>query len=391
MGTPRPGMRISGNADVRECGAWECGCLGACGAWGMRVSGNAEPGNAEPGNADVLECGVRGLPAGPIGPAGTVPPDRAAQNGAAYWRHGAAAWNGAANRRHGSGGGRQSRRPIGRRQEAGGGGRVWGTSQGRWGRPGVTLGRPGVGTLGRPGVLPSCGTAGAARPVWCRLLAARFMAARCCRADAGWLVWCLQLEARFGPARFGDAVPGTVRGPGEGACQKTVCWPGWLGRASGGVIGGGLWGARRRVRGTGPGSGRTGPGERRRGAGDCLAGAGEAVDAGAGVSGGGLWKTGPGGAAPGCGVWGLEERGLGGEQWPEQVWLWVFKDSQYGISVSVVSIDSQYREASAETWYPSTDAGKLKRDKATRKQGMQGVGAAKRGAGEMLRESRLRS
>ena len=61
----------SGNADVRECGAWECG------AWG--------------------KCGVRGLPAGPIGPAGTVPgncparsmvpPDRAAQNGAAYWRH----------------------------------------------------------------------------------------------------------------------------------------------------------------------------------------------------------------------------------------------------------------------------------------------------------------
>ena len=39
----------SGNADVRECG-----CLGACGA---------------------LECGVRGLPAGPIGPAGAVPPD----------------------------------------------------------------------------------------------------------------------------------------------------------------------------------------------------------------------------------------------------------------------------------------------------------------------------
>ena len=30
-------------------------------------------------------------------------------------------------------------------------------------------GRLGVGTLGRPGVLPSCGTAGAARPAWCRL------------------------------------------------------------------------------------------------------------------------------------------------------------------------------------------------------------------------------
>ena len=87
LGMRSPGMRMS---------------------WSMRVSGNAEPGNAdvlehaEPGNADVRECGVRecgawekcgirGLPAGPIGPAGTVPPDRAAQNGAAYWRHGAAA------------------------------------------------------------------------------------------------------------------------------------------------------------------------------------------------------------------------------------------------------------------------------------------------------------
>ena len=60
------GMRMFGNADVLECGAWECG------AWG--------------------KCGIRGLPAGPIGPAGKrcrpigrhlPPPDSAAASRAA--------------------------------------------------------------------------------------------------------------------------------------------------------------------------------------------------------------------------------------------------------------------------------------------------------------------
>ena len=86
---------------------------------------------------------------------GMVPPDWAAQNGAAFWRHlpppdsaaaGRAAGRLAGGRREGGG---VARSPGGPRKDA-------------WGRPGV-------GALGRPGVLPSCGTAGAARPVWCRL------------------------------------------------------------------------------------------------------------------------------------------------------------------------------------------------------------------------------
>ena len=156
--------------------------------FGNAEFGNAEPGNAEPGNADVLECGcpgmrvsgdvgvrgcgawgkcgVRGLPAGPIGPAGAVPPDRAAQNGAAYWRHlpppgmvppiggtvcGAALLGGtvpaAASRAAG--------RSAGGRRGGGGVARL--------------LREPRKDAWGRPGVLPSCGTAGAARPAWCRL------------------------------------------------------------------------------------------------------------------------------------------------------------------------------------------------------------------------------
>ncbi len=77
IGDSPAGNAEPGNADVLEhAGVRGCGCPGACGA---------------------LECGIRGLPAGPIGPAGMVPgncparsmvpPDWAAQNGAAFWQH----------------------------------------------------------------------------------------------------------------------------------------------------------------------------------------------------------------------------------------------------------------------------------------------------------------
>ena len=205
----------------------------------------------------------------------------------------------------------------------------------------------------------------------------------------------------FGPARFpggavlGGAVPGTARGRERGMSKNSLlAWMAWAGVR--GRYWGRYWGCGAGVRGTGPEERRLGV--RRRGAGDCLAGAGEAVDAGAGVSGGGLWKTGPGGTAPGCGergrrndVWecGAGVRGMG----PRRTASGRNSGrSKCGFGFSrIVSTGFQYREASAETWYPSTDAGKLKRDKATRKQGMQGVGATKRGAGEMLRESRLKS
>ena len=205
-----------------------------------------------------------------------------------------------------------------------------------------------------------------------------------------------------------------LRGAGGGACQKTVCWPGWLGRAPGcGERGrrNGVWGCGAGVRGTGPeerrlgvrrrgngvgvrgtgpeerrlgvrrrgagnGAGGTGPGgtasrgtgsgERRRGTGDCLAGAGEAVDAGAGVSGGGPWKTVSGERGRRNGVW--------EEQWPEQVWLWVFKDSQYGISVSVVSIGKPARKHGILVRMPGNSRGTEQRGSGGRglQKGMQG-------------------
>ena len=248
-----------------------------------------------------------------------------------------------------------------------------------------------------------------------------------CRADAGRAVWCrLGMVPPIGGAVHGGtvlpggcglacmvpaiagvvpggAVPGRrgsgdCAGPGEGACQKTVCWPGWLGRASGGVRGNGVWGT---------GSGRMVSGERCPGTGDCLAGAGEAVDAGAGVSGGGLWGTGPGrtgsgGAASGCG-----ERGRGNGVWgcgvgvrgtgPGERCLGVRRRGAGNGAGGTVSggaasgCGERERKAGAEAGYPSKDAGKLKRDGAARKQGMQGVGAAKGDAGEMLQEGKLRS
>ena len=102
----------------RECGVWECGCLGACGCPGMRSLGEMRsPGTARrPNRAGGKRCR-------PIG-------------------------------RHGSGGGRQGRRPIGRRQRGGegGGGVACGRTLGRlWIR---TLGRPGVGA---PGGVPVSG------------------------------------------------------------------------------------------------------------------------------------------------------------------------------------------------------------------------------------------
>ena len=306
----------------RGCGVWECGCPGTR-SLGMRMSGNADvrecgcPGMRSPGMRSLGEMRSPGTARRPIGrrercrlewcrrlaarySAGQLPGTEygAARSGGTEWCRLlaalAAAWNGAANRRHGSGGGQQSRRPIGRRQ-----------------RGGVacvgTLGRPGVGAPGRPGVLPSCGTAGAARPVWCRLgmvppiggavhggtvlpggcgpawiwclqLEARF------RADPSWCraAWCLQLEARFP----GGAVPwrrgsGDCAGPGEGACQKTVCWPGWLGRAPG-VLLGALLGAASGERGLEERClGERRLGVRRRGAGN------------------GAWKNGAGGTASG--------------------------------------------------------------------------------------------
>ena len=132
-----------------------------------------------------------------------------------------------------------------------------------------------------------------------------------CRA-----AWCLQLEARFP----GGAVSGWrgslaarfrgLCGAGRGGMSKNSLLA-WMTRAGAGV------------RGTGPG--RTGPGERRRGAGN-----------GAWGNGVGVRGTGYGGAASGCRIW--------------------------------------ERKAGAEAGYPSKDAGKLKRDGATRKQGMRGAG-----------------
>ena len=222
-----------------ECGAWECGCLGACGGLGMRSPGTARR------------------------------PDRAGGSGAANRRHGTVPGNcpargmvppigGTVYRRlkwcrpigrHGSGGGQQSRRPIGRRQRGGG----------------VAC----VGTPGRPGVLPSCGTAGAARPVWCRLGMVppgygaaywrhgswrrgswrRGVAGReRCRA-----AWCLQLEARFrAGAVHGGAVPGTARGRERGMSKNSLL--AWMARAG---VRGRYWGRplENGVWGTGPGNG----------------------------------------------------------------------------------------------------------------------------------------
>ena len=322
---------------------------------GDSPAGNAEPGNAEFGNADVRECGawecgIRGLPAGPIGPAETVPPEMVPPIGGtvpggtvrcrAIARHGEWCRPIGRHRMVPPIGGTVCRRRIRRRPAEPPADRPAAGARGG----GVAC----VGAPGRLGVLPSCGTAGAARLVWCRLgmvppiggtvhggavHGGTVLPGGC---GPAW-IWCLQLEARF---RAG-AVPwrrgsGDCAGPGEGACQKTVCWPGWLGRAPGcGERGrrNGVWGCGAGVRGTGPEERRLGV--RRRGAGN------------------GAGGTASGGAAPGCEVW--------------------------------------ERKAGAEAGYPSKDAGKLKRDGAARKQGMRGVGAAKGDAGEMLQEGKLRS
>ena len=87
LGMRSLGMRMSGdaepgNADVRGCGAWECGCLGACGAGGCGCPGMRSLGmRSLGGNAESGDCPPADWPAE------AVPPDRAAQNGAAFWQH----------------------------------------------------------------------------------------------------------------------------------------------------------------------------------------------------------------------------------------------------------------------------------------------------------------
>ena len=112
------------------------------------------------------------------------------------------------------------------------------------------------------------------------------MAARCCRADAGWLVWCLRLQVWFLVARFrAGAVPGTVRGRERGMSKNSLL--AWMARAG---VRGRYWGRPLEERGRGgtvsggaaPGCGERGPG-----------------------------GTASGGAAPGCGERGRGERCLG--------------------------------------------------------------------------------
>ena len=255
--------------------------------------------------------------------------------------------------RHGSGGGRQSRRPIGRRQRGGG------VACGR------TLGRPSVGTLGRPGVLPSCGTAGAARPAWCRpgMVPPRYGAAYWRHGSwrrgswrhgvAGRMRAGLDMVPAIGGAVSGrrgslaarfpsDAVPWGLCGAGRGDMSKNSLLA-WMTRAgAGGVIGGGLWktvsgerglGVRRwgngvGVRGTGPEERYLGV--RRRGAGN---GAGGTVSGGAASGCGergrrnGIWGcgvgvrgTGPGRTGSGGAALGERRRGAGNGAWKNGVW-----------------------------------------------------------------------
>ena len=133
LGIPRPGC------GVWECGAWECGAW-ECGAWecgcpGMRMSGDA----------GVRGCGCPGMwSLGEMRSPGTARrPDWAGGSGAALLGGTVPA---AASRAAGrSAGGR------------------------RGGGVARLLREPRKDAWGRPGVLPSCGTAGAARPAWCRL------------------------------------------------------------------------------------------------------------------------------------------------------------------------------------------------------------------------------
>ena len=93
--------------------------------------------------------------------------------GAGYGRHGSGGPLSARPIGRAAGGNeppiRSGRRPVVRRQLPAGTCRRGDRPGGGGVACGRTLGRPCVGTLGRPGVLPSCGTAGAARPAWCRL------------------------------------------------------------------------------------------------------------------------------------------------------------------------------------------------------------------------------
>ena len=320
--------------------------------------GSAEPGNAEFGrNAGSGDCPPARLGrrercrqtwcrqsaarflAARYG-AGQLP---GTEYGAAYWRHG-------------SGGGRQSRRPIGRRQR--GGGRVWqdaGASRCRGARASrcrdarasrcAAVLRDG---RCRPAgmVPPGYGAAYWRRGSWRHGVAGRMRAGRygACnwrrgfgptRRGAG-LHGACNWRRGFGPARFpGGAVPGTVRGRERGHVKKqSVGLDGSGGRR--GCYWGRYWGR----------------------------------PLGSGAWKNGVWWNGVWGCGVGVRGTAFGERGRGNGVWGCGVWE---------------------RKAGAEAGYPSKDAGKLKRDGAARKQGMQGAGAAKGDAGEMLQEGKLRS
>ena len=287
-----------GNADVRgcgawECGAWECGCLGA--------------------------CGVRGLPAGPIGPAGTVPGNCPARSmvppigGTVYRRRKWCRQSAARFRR------RPAEPPA-----------DWPAAR----SGGVACGR----TLRRPGVPPSCGTAGAARPVWCRL----DMVPPTGGAVHGGTV----LPGGCGLACMVPAIGGAVSG--RRGSLGTVRFRGLCGPGRGGMSKNSLlaWMTRADVRGRYWGR----------------------------PLGNGVWKNGAGGTASGCGGLPGWRRGSGGCR-GRRVWR---RSLENGVWGTASGCGVWERKAGAEAEYPSKDAGKLKRNGAARKQGMQGVVAAKR-------------
>ena len=209
------GMRSPGTRSLGMRMSWSMRSLGMRMSWsmrsrGMRVSGNAEPGNAEPGgNAESGDCPPADWPAE------AVPPDRAAQNGAAFWQHLPPPDSAAASRAAG--------RLAGGKKLGGCSEVPRGTSQGRLGASwcrgarafrcrGARASRPAAvlrdGRCRPAGMVPPGygaaywrrgswrhGVAGRerCRAAWCLQLEARF------RAGPSWCraVWCLQLAARF--------------------------------------------------------------------------------------------------------------------------------------------------------------------------------------------------
>ena len=205
-------------------------------------------------------------------------------------------------------------------------------------RPAAGGGVACVGTLGRPGLLPSCGTAGAARPVWCRLdmvppIGGAVHGGTVLPGGCGLACMVPAIAGVVpGGAVSGRRGSGDCAGPGEGHVKKQSVGldgsggrPGaLLGAASGrtgpgGTVSGGRGAG---VRGTGPGgtvSGGRGAGVRGTGPGGTVSGGRGAGVRGTGpggtVSGGrgaGVRGTGPGGTVSGGRGAGVRGTGPGG-------------------------------------------------------------------------------